>query len=89
MAKVTSILDRAATDSKKESIISERKTELYNTTCDKWRKDAKITVHENVWKKISFKDLTVTMKTEEEVPYTDAVKTDDQAEEEETEDEEK
>lgn len=89
VAKVTSLLDRAATDSKKESIISERKTELYNTTCDKWRKDAKITVHENVWKKISFKDLTVTMKTEEEVPYTDAVKTDDQAEEEETEDEEK
>lgn len=82
VAKVTSLLDREATDSKKESIVSDRKTELYNTTVDKWREDAKITVHEDVWKKISFKDLTVTMKTEEEMPYTDDVKTDDQADEE-------
>ena len=83
VAKVTSLLDREATDSKKESIVSERKTELYNTTCDKWRDETKITVHEDVWKKISFKDLTVTMRTEEEVPYTDKVKTDDQADEDE------
>lgn len=87
VAKVTSLLDREATDSKKESIVSERKTELYNTTVEKWREDAKITVNEDVWKKISFKDLTVTMKTEEEVPYADDVKTDDEAQEEEEEEE--
>ena len=38
-------------------------------------------------KKISFKDLTVTMKTEEEVPYADDVKTDDEAQEDEEEEE--
>lgn len=87
VAKVTSLLDREATDARKETIVSERKSELYETTCDKWREETEITVNEDVWKKISFKDMTVTMKTEEEVPYTDAVKTDDQADEEDAENE--
>lgn len=80
VAKVTSLLDRTATDSKKETIINERKTELYNDTCDKWRKKAEIEVNESVWKKIDFKDLTVTMKIVETDPYADQVQTDDVAE---------
>lgn len=79
VAKVTSLLDREATDAEKETIVSQRKAELYNETCDKWRKKASIKVHKSVWKKIDFGDLTVTMKVQEEVPYTDDVKTDDQA----------
>lgn len=78
VAKVTSLLDREATDAKKDTIVQERKNELYNDTCEKWRKDAKITVHKDVWKKINFNDLTVTMNVEEETPYSDSVKTDDQ-----------
>ncbi len=78
VAKLTSLLDREATDAKKESIISERKSKLYTDTCDKWRKDTKIEENKSVWKKIKFTDLTVTMKIKEEVPYTDEVKTDDQ-----------
>lgn len=78
VAKVTSLLDREATDAKKETIVSERKSKLYQDTCEKWREDAKITVHKSVWKKIDFSDLTVTMKVQEDVPYTDEVKTDDQ-----------
>ncbi len=78
VAKVTSLLDRKATDAKKDTIVQERKDELYNTTCERWLEKAKITVNEAVWKKIDFKDLTVTMNIQEEVPYSDAVKTDDQ-----------
>lgn len=80
VAKVTSLLDREATDARKDTIVQERKEELYSTTCERWRKESDITVHEDVWKKIDFNDLTVTMNVQEEVPYSDSVKTDDQAE---------
>lgn len=79
VAKVTSLLDREATDAKKEEIVSERKTALYEETCNKWKEDAEITVHNRVWKKIDFNDLSVTMKVKEDVPYADEVTTDDQA----------
>lgn len=78
VAKVTSLLDREATDAKKESIINERKSKLYDDTCEKWREETKIEENKAVWKKIKFTDLTVTMKVKEEVPYTDDIKTDDQ-----------
>ncbi len=82
VAKVTSFLDREATDAKKETIISERKSKLFEDTCEKWKEKTEIEVHKDVWKKIDFNDLTVTMRVEEDVPYTDEVKTDDQVEEE-------
>jgi len=85
VAKVTSLLDREATDAKKETIVSERETKLYEDTCNKWKEDTEITVHEDVWKKIDFNDLTVTMRVKEDTPYTEDVKTDEQAEEEEEE----
>lgn len=80
VAKVTSLLDRAATDTKKTSIVQERKTKLYEDTCKKWLKKEDVKVNKSVWKKVDFNDLTVTMKQGEEEPYTDPVKTDDQAE---------
>ncbi len=79
VAKVTSLLDRDATDAKKESIVNERKQELYTETCDKWREDAKISVDNDVWDKISFKDLKVTIKEEVQDPYANEVQTDDVA----------
>lgn len=81
VARLTSLLDREATDTKKQEIVSERQQQLVNDTIDGWREDAKIDVHEGVWKKIDFTTLTVTMKQEEASPYTDEVMTDDQAEE--------
>lgn len=80
VAKVTSLFDQAATDSKKQSIVEERKNELYTDTCKKWRKEAEIEVHKNVWRKIDFNDLKVTMKMMETDPYADQVQTDDVAE---------
>lgn len=81
VARVTSLLDREATDQKKQEIISERKQDLLDDTLDGWRKDSDIKVNKNVWKKVDFTTLTVTMKQDETDPYSDAVQTDDQADE--------
>lgn len=80
VARVTSLLDREATDARKQEIISERQQDLLNETLDGWREDADIEVHERVWDKIDFTTLTVTMKQEEAEPYTDEIQTDDQVE---------
>lgn len=80
VARVISLLDREATDARKQEIISERQQDLLNETLDGWREDADIEVHERVWDKIDFTTLTVTMKQEEAEPYTDEVQTDDQVE---------
>ena len=79
VAKVTSLLDRTATDSKKSQIVQERQTKLYDDTLKKWRKKADIKVHKSVWKKVSFQKVSVKMKTETQTPYADQVQTDDQA----------
>lgn len=80
VARVTSLLDREATDAKKQEIVSERQQELMDETIAGWREDADIEVHERVWDKIEFTTLTVTMKQDEADPYTDEVQTDDQVE---------
>ena len=79
VAKVTSLLDRTATDSKKSQIVQERQKKLYDDTVKKWRKKADIKVHKGVWKKVSFQKVSVKMKTETQTPYTDQVQTDDRA----------
>ena len=79
VAKVTSLLDRTATDSKKTQIVQERQTKLYDDTLKKWRKKADIKVHKSVWEKVSFQKVSVKMNTETQTPYTDQVQTDDQA----------
>ena len=71
VAKVTSLLDRTATDSKKSQIVQERRTKLYDDTLKKWRKKADIKVHKDVWKKVSFQKVSVKMKTETQTPYAD------------------
>ncbi|MGF0033413.1 peptidyl-prolyl cis-trans isomerase [Bariatricus sp. SGI.154] len=79
VAKVTSLLDREATDSKKQTIISEREQQLYTDTCDEWLDKAEIKVHESVWKKIDFSDMSVTIRQDDSEPYADTVQTDDVA----------
>lgn len=83
VAKVVSLKDKKASEAKKKEIISERKEKLYEDTCKGWRKEAGVKVNKSVWKKVDFNDLGVTMKQEQEVPYADDIKTDDQAEAEE------
>lgn len=69
VAKVTSMLDREATDAKKKEIIDEREQKQYDDLLETWRKDTEITVDKKVWNKISFEKQGVTMKQEEEEPY--------------------
>lgn len=85
VAKVTSLLDREATDAEKQNIISQRQQEKYNEAIEGWRKDAEISVVEKVWKKVDFNELSVTMYMDDSDPYADEVKTDDRAEEDEDE----
>lgn len=85
VAKVTSLLDREATDAEKQNIVSQRQQEKYDEAIEGWRKDAKISVVEKVWKKIDFNELSVTMYVDDSDPYADEVKTDDRVEEDEDE----
>ncbi len=65
--KVTSLLDREATDAEKESIAEERKEKQYKDLCEEWKKDVKIEVNEKVWDKISFEKKGIKMKQQEEI----------------------
>ena len=82
VAKVTSLFDEEATETKKQQIVEERQTKLYEDTCQEWRDEADIDDHDGVWKKIDFDDLSVTIKQSSEEPYADEVQTDDQVEQE-------
>lgn len=75
VCKVTSFLDRAATDTKKTEIVEERKQTQYDDLLAGFRDDTKITVNQKNWDKISFVDQGVTMLQETEEDYS--VGTDD------------
>ena len=64
VARVTSKLDREATDAKKEQIIAEREDKAYTELVEEWKKATKIKVYDDVWNKISFMDLKVEVKQE-------------------------
>ena len=72
IAKLTSLLDREATDSKKESIVCERKEEQYDSLLEQWKKDTKIKEEKKVWKKISFEKQGVTIKTSDTSDTSDS-----------------
>ena len=71
VAKVTSLLDRDATDAKKETIVNSRKSEKFNEVYDGWKKDTKIKVNKDVWAKVDFQDVGGPVKQNEEEPYTE------------------
>ena len=70
VGKLTSKLDREATDAKKKTIIDERKQAQYDSLVEKWRKDTEIKEDKKVWKKVSFEDQGVTVKESQEA-YTE------------------
>jgi len=65
IAKVVSLLDREATDAKKDEIIAQRQSDEYVAICEQWIADSEIEVNEDVWAKVDFNEITVTMKQEE------------------------
>lgn len=71
VGKVTSLLDREATDAKKTSIVNERQSELYQETVDAWKEETEIKEYKKVWDKISFIKQSVSIKEVEDEPYTE------------------
>ncbi|MEG0903607.1 MAG: peptidyl-prolyl cis-trans isomerase [Lachnospiraceae bacterium] len=69
VGKITSLLDREATDAKKQTIINTRKQDEYSKLVKKWKKATDIKVNKKIWKKISFKSQGVTINQEEKIPY--------------------
>ncbi len=51
---VTSLLDRKATDEKKESMIQDRKDEQYDSLIEEWKGETEITVDNELWQSIDF-----------------------------------
>ena len=62
VAKVTSLMDKTATETKKQSLISDKQDKYYKKMLKKWKKEEKITVHKGNWNKISFTKLSVKVK---------------------------
>lgn len=65
VAKLTSLLDREATDNKKTTIVEERRQEQYDSLLEDWRDAADIKVNKKVWNKVDFEDLGITITTSE------------------------
>lgn len=80
VAKLVSLLDREATETKKEQIVAQRQSDEYVAVCEKWLADAKIEVKEDVWANVDFNELTVSMIQDETAAYADEIVTDDVAE---------
>ena len=56
VVRMDSVLDREATDQKKENIVDERQQEAYNDLLDQWKEDTDITVNEKEWEKVTLTD---------------------------------
>lgn len=65
VAQLTSEFDQDATDSMKETIISERESELYSETVDAWVAETEIVVDEALWETVDFQALSITMYYED------------------------
>ena len=59
--KLVSDFDREATDAKKEEIVTQRQSDAYVAECEKWMEEAEIEVNDDVWAKVDFKELTITI----------------------------
>ena len=59
---VTSLNDKTATETKKQSMITDKQDKYYKKVLKKWKKEEKITVHKGSWNKISFTKLSVKAK---------------------------
>lgn len=56
VVKLVSELDRDATDSKKETIVNQRKTDAFDALYQEWESAVTFEIKDRVWKKVKFKD---------------------------------
>ena len=73
--QLESMLDEEATETKKESVIEERKSEALTETIEKWTDDTKIKVYDKVWDKVRMRDIQINKKAEETEESTDGTST--------------
>ena len=67
VVRMDSTFDKEKTESKKESIVQERKNDHYKEVCDKYKEDIKFELNEKEWAKVKFDDLfTIKQETSEE-----------------------
>lgn len=62
VGKVTSLLDREATDEKKERIVEKRKSDQYDSLIEEWKEEAASELDVELWEKISFAESGVSDK---------------------------
>ena len=62
--RLDSEFDRAATDKKKESIVSQRKSDHYTEVTTAYKKDVKWTVEKDAWAKVNFDELYTIKKND-------------------------
>lgn len=79
VARLTSLLDRDATDQEKTNIIEERRQEQYDSLLEEWRGAVDIEVDEKVWDKVDFEDMGVTVITSETEETSDDTASDESA----------
>ena len=65
VAKLVSELDREATDAKKPEVLADKQEEAVEKQLKAWKKETKIKVYKNRWKKVDFEKEGVTFKSEE------------------------
>lgn len=61
--RMDSLFDQEATDHKRESIISDREDELYNSTVDGYKEAADWTVDDKVWEPVNFETIYTKAQT--------------------------
>ena len=62
VVRLESILDKDATEAKKDTIITEREDAAYKELCKKWIEEVGVELYEDVWNSIDFQKIGVTMK---------------------------
>lgn len=70
VVQLESEFDAEATESNKETVLTERQEARYEELKEKWTEETEITVHEEVWDKISIQGLKVNY-TEDETEETE------------------
>lgn len=65
VVQLESEFDAEATESNKETVLTERQEARYEELLEKWTEETKVTIHEEVWDKISVQGLKVNSVQEE------------------------
>lgn len=66
VVRMDSTFDKDATEQKKKSIVTDRRSDHYTEVCDGYREEAKLELNEDEWAKVKFDELFSIKQTEEE-----------------------